>query len=1506
MELSSSSFKYQSMKSVEKRHQQNLINHHLPITLTNRDNNKIKRNKIQKQQQFSNVLINHKQFLPVAASTTITRQQQQQNNKQQHSTGLISKSPVAFPVYELALPATLLAFIIFGILFILGFIIYKLFKYFCGGHKQKRRLTKDNIYYQTVRNRNSVTPTKTNTLFYRYRFTPKRNIGMDEPESLLDDEDVYGAHIGVIAINEEESKCKKSPPPSPYDRCEDEMQTPEAQLSSNPNSPSFIVSIPQYSDEINSNLNTDRSALQFLQGDIHYVQPIMMAGGTVSARQAEDQQAASSPYIGDNLSKVKYMKIDQSDSSASSPLFTACEVISGSTLGSASRFSFSPKNLKELSSSPLLPSVGNYFKFPEVDNFTPTNKANNNNVNEEDKECGTPLIETLHINDDGLTEVYKTPLNLDDDTIQTNSLGLPEIAHEAAEVSKNNRNLLSEHRTRTRRVRLKSISLDSDQAKLVEENIGVPVEELVGGATNSDVPSQIGSCESKLTRSNTGRARKINKFNLTINVVDQPDSCSATNTSSLQSSSKNVFRRSEAVPIGAAPPPQTPKTPIQKAASLDSEPTFLPPPHLQHPLLHHSNQQNIPSSSISVPSTPKRQPFATPKHKYSQKMYTTANKSYGCLRQPSSMDSGGSTGSNNNLYFYSKCNRKLRSYDENISSLMTTSNDKADSDKIDEIMDDNDDYLTGTGKSSSSITQGMCSLQVTKFNTLNVSNTNLKTLPESEKLIDFSSEQQLSKSEGIPVTTTSVVTPSSVNTVSGMVGQKQNKCSIIQRRGSNHSLTLQIDGSISNLARGLSLSNYSLGAMQGSSYNLNSSNYNIATSSNQAGCQSILNQQQQPHQYQTQQQLQHHHQRAQQRKLLQRRGSNCSLTLNIKDSNSSLNRFNSQHSLNINKKALSISNCNLNRRNFTSSLNNVVDRSKMVLQSSDHHHQSIITSHHLHHHDQSSTCTQEDDTHTTNKDTRKFLSSENLHHFTIWSKYNENQTPYGSIDDFNRTTVIKDIDIDDEWTACDDPNDPGNQGGSSRNITTKPLSPQATSEDFKIYLANIQFLQNASRSLNEKQLQSLNELFQKSYSNNSKTKDDDPVLGGSSRLFLTKEKEDEEQDQKNALIKLHQEFWDLPTNYQEKPMVFGSQAKNRYKTILPNEHSRVRIDPEPDSTQEPYINANYIKGPDYSSNCYIATQGPMTNTIYDFWLMVYQNMSKSDTPQDTKIAMLTDFIENSRQKCAHYFPKDSNESIGFSCTNIPEENDSIIENIETILAEVNAKKDGTWNESDAASYFRPSFNYFLVRNVDVRVKNGYSIRKLKVIYSYADFRESEDGNEPCSRTIIEFPVFHYWFPDWPDHRSPEDIDGLLDMSLDLLYGDCYIDFPTPSKEIPDPLSPEPNNVTPSKPHLIIHCSAGIGRTGCLIAILNGLRQIKQSIGTQFDSMTQRQSDAIDNQQHENTANLAVDILQIVCNLRIQRGGMVQNSEQYELIHRAICLYHQRLNLELENHLSTQL
>lgn len=182
-------------------------------------------------------------------------------------------------------------------------------------------------------------------------------------------------------------------------------------------------------------------------------------------------------------------------------------------------------------------------------------------------------------------------------------------------------------------------------------------------------------------------------------------------------------------------------------------------------------------------------------------------------------------------------------------------------------------------------------------------------------------------------------------------------------------------------------------------------------------------------------------------------------------------------------------------------------------------------------------------------------------------------------------------------------------------------------------------------------------------------------------------------------------------------------------------------------------------------------------------------------------------------------------------------------------------------------------NYFLVKTVEIIVKNGYTIRTLCILYLNST-QWCDESISLCGQmkylTDHSFYCHHYWFPDWPDHRSPEDIDVLLDMSLHLLDGSD--EWKGQDGSVIDAILP------------VIHCSAGIGRTGCFAAILNGLRQIRMSV--------------LQNSATSNTSSsqqLSVDILGIVCNLRLQRGGMVQNSEQYELIHRALCLYQKRLS-----------
>ncbi|XP_018418112.1 PREDICTED: receptor-type tyrosine-protein phosphatase T isoform X4 [Nanorana parkeri] len=94
-----------------------------------------------------------------------------------------------------------------------------------------------------------------------------------------------------------------------------------------------------------------------------------------------------------------------------------------------------------------------------------------------------------------------------------------------------------------------------------------------------------------------------------------------------------------------------------------------------------------------------------------------------------------------------------------------------------------------------------------------------------------------------------------------------------------------------------------------------------------------------------------------------------------------------------------------------------------------------------------------------------------------------------------------------------------------------------------------------------------------------------------------------------------------------------NRNKNRYGNIISYDHSRVRlqlIDGDPHSD---YINANYVDGY-HRPRHYIATQGPMQETVKDFWRMIWQENSAS-------VVMVTNLVEVGRVKCVRYWPDDT-------------------------------------------------------------------------------------------------------------------------------------------------------------------------------------------------------------------------------------------------------------------------
>lgn len=120
----------------------------------------------------------------------------------------------------------------------------------------------------------------------------------------------------------------------------------------------------------------------------------------------------------------------------------------------------------------------------------------------------------------------------------------------------------------------------------------------------------------------------------------------------------------------------------------------------------------------------------------------------------------------------------------------------------------------------------------------------------------------------------------------------------------------------------------------------------------------------------------------------------------------------------------------------------------------------------------------------------------------------------------------------------------------------------------------------------------------------------------------------------------------LSTKYRTEkiyPTDVGEQEenvkKNRYKDILPFDHSRVKVTLKTSNQDTDYINANFIKGID-GLGAYIATQGPLPNTVLDFWRMIWEY-------KVAVIVMACREFEMGRKKCERYFPLFGDEPMIF-------------------------------------------------------------------------------------------------------------------------------------------------------------------------------------------------------------------------------------------------------------------
>ncbi|KAK2193790.1 hypothetical protein NP493_5g05024 [Ridgeia piscesae] len=122
----------------------------------------------------------------------------------------------------------------------------------------------------------------------------------------------------------------------------------------------------------------------------------------------------------------------------------------------------------------------------------------------------------------------------------------------------------------------------------------------------------------------------------------------------------------------------------------------------------------------------------------------------------------------------------------------------------------------------------------------------------------------------------------------------------------------------------------------------------------------------------------------------------------------------------------------------------------------------------------------------------------------------------------------------------------------------------------------------------------------------------------------------------------------------------------------------------------------------------------------------------------------------------------------------------------------------------------------------------------------------ERGKDPQVPPEPSRKVYHFHFTGWPDHGVPSDPGCVLSFLQDI--GD------------------KQESIRDAGP-IVVHCSAGIGRTGTVLVIDMILQQIKQQ-----------------------GLDCEIDVQKMTLMVRAQRSGMVQTEAQYRFIYMAVRHY----------------
>ncbi|RAH82957.1 hypothetical protein BO86DRAFT_310389 [Aspergillus japonicus CBS 114.51] len=289
-------------------------------------------------------------------------------------------------------------------------------------------------------------------------------------------------------------------------------------------------------------------------------------------------------------------------------------------------------------------------------------------------------------------------------------------------------------------------------------------------------------------------------------------------------------------------------------------------------------------------------------------------------------------------------------------------------------------------------------------------------------------------------------------------------------------------------------------------------------------------------------------------------------------------------------------------------------------------------------------------------------------------------------------------------------------------------------------------------------------------------------------------------------------------------------TKNRYNDIYPFEHTRVRLQNVSPGGCD-YVNGNHLKA-EKSGKCYIATQAPVPDTFDDFWRVIWE--------QDVRLVVsLTAEVERGQVKCHPYWKSG-------------EYGQCQVNNFSQKLIYLNSRDsphielEGSQLPPDVKD--DPGNPYIIVRHFGL----SHSA------YPFQPLRE----------------VTQLQYPHWPDF-------GTTSQPTHLLRLIEYCDRVLTTTNSPIPVTFQRHTVD-QRP-VLVHCSAGCGRTGAFCTVDTVLDILKrrrgQATAVELNSrLTEKQRDLDE----------GLDLIEkTVDDFRRQRPSMVQNLSQFVLCYESV-------------------